>query len=199
MLLLAAALLAPLAGPALYRILHPRPRATRIVDGFVYVVVPVLVAWHVVPHAWDEQSIVPLLLAGAGFLLPLVVERASHALEHRVDDLAIVVWVAGIGLHSLLEGAALAGVEVGGAFAAAVIAHRIPEGLVLWWLVRVRHGIPWAVCGIAVILGSTLLGYFGGSGLIASMGEHPVEMLQAFVGGSLLHVVFHQGRHDHQH
>jgi len=199
MLFLVAALLAPLAGPALYRLLHPRPRAAKIVDGFVYVVVPFLVAWHVVPHAWEELSVVPLLLAGAGFVLPLAIERASQALEHRVDDLAIVVWVAGIGLHSMLEGAALAGVEVGGAFAAAVIAHRVPEGLVLWWLVRVRHGVPWAAGGIAVILGSTLLGYYGGGGLVASLGEHSVEMLQAFVGGSLLHVVFHQGRHDHQH
>ena len=43
MLYLGAALLAPVMGAALYHVLHSRAAAVRIVDGFVYVAVPLLV------------------------------------------------------------------------------------------------------------------------------------------------------------
>jgi hypothetical protein len=53
---LVAVLAAPLAGPLLYRLLHDRPDAVRLVDGFVYVAVPVLVALQVLPSAWEHRS-----------------------------------------------------------------------------------------------------------------------------------------------
>lgn len=185
----------------LYRVLHPHPRAVKLVDGFVYLAVPLLVAWQVLPHAWNDRSAAPLLVVGVGFLLPAVVERASHALAHRTDDLAIVVGLSGLALHALLEGAAFAPAAGGvdDAFALAVILHRIPLGLVIWWLIRPRFGQGAAALGVASLVFATLGGFGLGSELLSGAHGSGAELYQMFVSGSLMHVVYHQGRHDHDH
>ena len=38
-----------------------------------------------------------------------------------------------------------------------------------------------------------------GTGLLGDVHSSGAEIYQAFVSGSLVHVVFHQGRHDHDH
>ena len=58
---LIAALAAPVLGPVLYRVLHDRPVAVELVDRFVYAAVPLLVAWQVLPHAWDERTPWPVV------------------------------------------------------------------------------------------------------------------------------------------
>jgi len=197
---LVAALAAPAAGPLLYRVLHPRPVAVRLVDGFVYVAVPVLVALQVLPFAWEHRSLLALALLGLGLLVPLGMERVSRLLAERTDDVAIVVGLSGLVVHAMLEGAALApgAAAVAPAFGTAVVLHRVPVGLVVWWLVRPRHGIPMATLAVACLVIATLAGV--GAGEVAGALHGPgIELYQAFVSGSLVHVVFHQGRHDHDH
>lgn len=195
---LIAATAAPVLGPVLYRMLHPHPGAVRFVDGFVYLAVPALVAWQVAPHAWDERSPVPVVVVAAGFFVPALIERASHALAEQTDNLAIVVGLSGLALHALLEGAAFGrDGHVDGAFGLAVTLHRIPVGLVIWWLIRPRFGQGAAALGVASIVFATLAGAGLGGELLSD--GHGAELYQYFVSGSLVHVVFHQGRRDHDH
>jgi len=198
---LIAAAAAPVLGPVLYRLLHPHPRAVTFVDGFVYLAVPLLVAWQVVPHAWSEGSVVPLLAVGAGFVIPTVIERASHALADQTDNLALLVGLSGLVLHALLEGAAFGpgGGRIDDAFALAVIVHRIPVGLVIWWLIRPRFGPTAATAGVASVVLATLAGFGLGTEFLGDAHGGGAELYQGFVSGSLVHVVFHQGRHDHDH
>lgn len=198
---LIAALAAPVLGPVLYGLLHGHHRAVRSVDGFVYLAVPALVAWQLLPGAWADRSILTIGLLGAGFLLPTVIERISQLLEHYTDNLALVVGLSGLVLHAALEGAALtpgAGV-VAGPFALALILHRIPVGLVIWWLICPRFGRGAAAAGVGSIVVGTLVGYGVGTELLGNVPGPALGLYQAFVSGSLVHVVFHQGRHDHQH
>jgi len=198
---LIAALGAPVAGPVLYGWLHEHPRAVRTVDGFVYVAVPALVAWQVLPLAWMQRSPILILAVGAGLLIPTASERASHVLERHADKLALLVGLSGLVLHAALEGAAL--VPADGAvrvpFALAVILHRIPVGLVIWWLLRPRYGVVAAAAVVGTVVGATLVGYGLGAEFVDGAHGAGVELYQAFVSGSLMHVVFHQGRHDHRH
>ena len=201
---LIAAVAAPVLGPVLYRLLHPHPRAAGLVDGFVYLAVPVLVAWQVLPHAVAEGSLVPLVVVTVGFLLPALVERASHALADQTDNLAMVIGIIGLALHAALEGAALGPGAAGGAggrdaFALAVILHRIPVGLVIWWLIRPRFGQGAAALGVASLMVATLAGWGAGHEFFDGMHSGGAELFQIFVSGSLVHVVYHQGRHDHDH
>ena len=197
---LIAALAAPVAGPVLYGVLHDHPRAVRLVDGFVYLAVPTLVAWQVVPFAWEQRSVLAIAAVAAGLLVPVGMERVSHVFEDHTDKLALVVGLSGLLLHALLEGTALApGSEaIAIPFALAVIVHRVPVGLVIWWLLRPRHGVLLASAGVGAIVLATAFGYGAGE-LLGGRPATGVELYQAFVGGSLVHVVFHQGRRDHRH
>lgn len=198
---LIAALVAPVLGPVLYRSLHEHPTAVRFVDGFVYLAVPLLVAWQVLPHAWAERSLVTVAALGIGFLMPAVLERLSHTLEHRADNVALVGGLSGLVMHAVLEGAAFVPLEgaVATPFALAVILHRIPVSLVIWWLICPRFGSIAAAAGVGSIVVGTLAGYGLGVEFLGTVHGPTVELYQAFVSGSLVHVVFHQGRHDHQH
>jgi len=198
---LLAALVAPLLGPVLYRVLHDHPRAVEAVDNFVYVAVPLLVAWQVLPHAWEDRSVLALVAVTGGFILPALIERASQALAEQTDNLAMVVGLSGLVLHAALEGTALVPgtAPVEAAFAAAVILHRIPVSLVIWWLIRPRFGWTAAAAGVGSIVLATLAGYGLGIEFLAGVHGPGTELYQAFVSGSLVHVVFHQGRHDHDH
>ncbi len=159
----------------------------------MYVSVPALVIWHVMEHGWAEYGLVLFGVLALGLAVPLVVERISHSLAPHTDNLALIVGFSGLALHVSLEGAAL--VPEGTGFKAAVVLHRLFVGMMVWWLLRPRHGFRIASLGIIAIVSLTVVGYamgtqwFGGG----------TELYQAFVGGSLLHVVFHQSRHDHTH
>ena len=196
MLQLAGALAAPVAGALLYGWLHHRPGSVRIVDGFMYVAVPALVAWQVLPHAWAEQGVPAILLLAAGTATPALIERASQVLAPHADNLALAAGLSGLALHALLEGAALA--PAGAGVAVAVILHRIPVGLAIWWMLRPRHGFRGGAIGIGVLAAATVAGYAIGAELLDDQGGG-LELYQAFVGGSLLHVMFHQSRRDHRH
>lgn len=198
---LIAALAAPIAGPLFYRVLHDHPRAVRLVDGSVYVAVPALLAWQV-GHLAIERSPLPILAAaGAGIAIPSIAERVSHALHRHTDELALLMGVSGLTLHALLEGAALVPGQAGIAipFGLAIVLHRIPVGLVIWWLVRPRYGTTAALLAVGAIVLVTLAGYALGSEVLSGIHGAGADLYQAFVSGSLVHVVFHQGRHDHKH
>lgn len=167
----------------------------------MYFAVPALVALQVIPQAVEERSPVILLLVAAGAIVPSLFERASRLLERYTDDLAILVGMSGLLLHEIVEGAAFAPLNslVDPAFGWAVILHRIPAGLVVWWLVRPRHGIPLAAVAVGSLVVATLAGFLVGNELLGPVHGSGIERYQAFVSGTLLHVIFHRGRRDHTH
>ena len=148
--------------------------------------------WRLWRWAWLRSPLVEWVLQ----------RHAAHRYAYA-DDAAIVASLSGIALHALLEGAAFAGDPIAApdrtAFAVAVALHRVLLGLVIWWLVRPRHGPILAALAVAAVPVVTVAGYLVG-GELGMAGEGPgVALYQAFVAGTLLHVVFHQGRRDHDH
>lgn len=198
MLPLVSALLAPLAGVLIYVTLHHRARTVRLLDTAVIVALPPLVAVQVLSHAWADRSVVPVVMVALGAGLLAVVERLSHTLARYTGDVTILFAVLGLSLHALLEGSALtAGAST--AFVLAVVVHRVAVGLLIWWLVAPRHGAGTAAVGVAAILAATAAGYVVGTGVVADVHSVHSHLLEAFVAGTLLHVVLHQGREAHRH
>ena len=198
MLPLVSALLAPLAGVLIYVAMHRPARTVRLFDKTVIVALPLLVLVQVVLHAWAERSLLPVAAVALGAGLVAVVERLSHTLARYAGDATIVFVVAGIAVHALLEGSALtAGASP--AFVFAVVLHRVAVGLLIWWLVAPRHGAPAAGAGVAAIMAATLVGYVVGAGVMTDVPFVDHGLLEAFVAGTLLHVVLHRGREDHRH
>lgn len=192
---LAGSLAAPVVGAFLYRWLHGWSGAVRLFDGFMYVAVPAIVLWQVLPDSWENHGILAVLVLLLGMVTPNLIERISRSLAPHTDNLALLAGLSGLLIHAFLEGVAL--VSKGTRIAYAVILHRIPVGLMIWWLLRPRHGFRVAATGIGTILVATVVGYGIGVQIFAE--GDGVELYQAFVGGSLIHAVFHQGRHDHRH
>jgi hypothetical protein len=200
---LIAAVAATAGGPFLYGLLHERPRLTQYVDLFVYLVVPLLVVWQIVPTAWEGRTVMPVLALGAGLAVPLWIGRLSRPLARSTDAFTLVLVLSGLLLHALFEGAGLAPLGEGrspSAFGLAVVLHRVVEGLVVWWILRPGLGAAAATAGVAAVMLMTTLGFLLGVELLGGdVSRSAVSIYQALVAGSLLHVIFHQGRLAHTH
>ena len=194
---LVAAGLAPVVAPLVFFLLRERQGPFRFLDGFVMLAVPGLVFLHVVPESIEHRDLVLALALVAGLLAPGTLERLTRDVAHRTDRLALVLGISGLALHAILEGAAitpLAGADDLG-LALAIVLHRIPVGIAVWWLVRDVYNDGWAILAVLSVAVLTAGGYAGGSTLVDVMGGRGVELYTAFVSGTLVHVAFHQIGH----
>lgn len=196
MLLLIAAILGLCLGPVLFLLLHRSEKPQLAVDGFVLVAVVGLVALHVLPEAVEVAHVWALVAAAVGLVLPLGAEKL-RALSHRASH-GLVLGIAFLGLllHASLDGVGLGGSD---GLGLAVVLHRIPVGLGVWWLVRPQFGRGWAIAVLAALCLATIGGWALQTTMVAPGGIVWVQIVQALVAGSLLHVVLHQsiGLHDH--
>ncbi len=196
---LIGALGAPIVGALLYRILHDQPKLTRIFDLCMYIAVPGLVLWQVFGHmiehhGWGSTKIwVSSLFMILGFALPILVEKLYHHAAPNVEKLSVLAGFSGLGLHAMLESVTLNAPDV--FVSGPLILHRMVVGLMIWWVLYPRYGRWIGVIGIAGLLVVTLLGYLLAEILPDSGGEY----FQAFVAGSLLHVIFHERHHGDPH
>ena len=193
MIYLLSALAALAVGPAAYRTLSRNQRALALLDGLVYVAVPSLVLLHLAPEVLGERHIWPLVAMAVGVFVPLWLEHQTHRIGDRADQAALLLGLAGLGLHALIEGAALNTMaRVGDVpLGTAVMLHRIPVGLAVWWLLRPRFGVGIAVGAIVGLMTATAVGWGAGAGLTAGAESELLHLFEAFVGGTLIHVIFH--------
>ena len=98
--------------------------------------------------------------------------------------------------HTSHAGHALGGHGHGDATAAtlpllagAVLLHRLPIGIALWWTLAPRYGRRAAVFTLAAMSIATGVGFFGGD--LLAPGLAFMSVFEAFVAGALLHVIFH--------
>lgn len=210
MLLLWLSIAVLAAGPALYKLVTYRAQAYWALDGFVLASVGGLILLHVLPPTIAAAGGWALWAAGAGLVLPILAERGSkYGVTSLASKALMGVALLGLAAHTVLDGVTLgarAHDEVGFAVALAVLVHRLPVALLVWWLIRPRHGKRWATAALGVIAVGTVLGYGVEESLHGVMSGVGFASLQAFVAGSLMHVLAHQppatesgAPHDHSH
>jgi uncharacterized membrane protein YraQ (UPF0718 family) len=194
-------LLALLIGPGIYYLVGKRRSLLDLIDGFVFLSVGGLVLMHLTPALASERPFLQVLFACAGFLGPNFFEQIFHRAESKIHLAALIIGILGLIIHTAIDGAALVvigggGGQVSSILPVAIIIHRIPVGLALWWLMRPRfnRGICWfALFGMCA---ATLLGYSLGEGWYTSAHQGWFVLIQAFVAGSILHVVFFRVHFD---
>ncbi|MDE2732473.1 MAG: hypothetical protein OXM02_02460 [Bacteroidota bacterium] len=204
MVVLLGALVAPVVGAILYRFLHNSPRLTRAFDLSMYLTVPLLIGWqvfgHVVDHrGWDAAYILMMLgVMGLGFGLPILIEHLYHQTRFSVELLSVLAGLTGLAFHAVLEGISLQGEII--TITAPILLHRLMVGLMIWWVLFPRYGRWPAAAGIGSLLAATTIGFsLGGMLPEAMLHGTSGEMFQAFVAGSLLHVVLHESAHGSPH
>ncbi|PIE91301.1 MAG: hypothetical protein CR997_01610 [Acidobacteria bacterium] len=198
MTFLILSLLALATGPLIFHFIQGRLRWEKFIDGFIFVTISGLVFLHIMPEAIVNGGWLALLFGVLGLIGPSFGEKIFHHNVHQTHKIALILGVMGIFLHAGMDGATLSlpgGHHHGGEhthelLALAVILHRIPVSLTLWWLLKPEFGRNKAVWMLVLIGIVTVIGYFTGPSLLHSSS---LALFQAFVAGSLLHVVFHQG------
>jgi hypothetical protein len=185
-------LLALLVGPLVYRSARAR-RSAAAVDAFALVAVAGLVFMHILPQSFELAGwwVLPVALIGAFGPGLLCGSRLFHGRESRL--VALPLALLAIALHALLDGVAIVSSDVGGhgtsELALAVVIHRIPVGLGIWWLVRPLYGLRAAVSLLVGIAVFSMIGFYSGEVLLDAAPERWIALVQALLAGSLLHVI----------
>lgn len=195
MSLLVLSLAALVAGPVIIALLHPASRGRAALDVFVLVGIGGLVLLHVVPDAIEAAGWPAGLGAAVGLATPALLHRVMpHGLGRASTGLAALGLVA-LGAHAMLDGVALGTAETQLALAVAVLLHRVPLGLSIWWLGQTLIGVRAALIMLGIEAGGTIAGFFLGEAATALLSVRALPVLQAALAGAVLHVVFGHGPH----
>lgn len=220
MVFLVLSLTALALAPALVQAAQGRVSLLAALDGFVVTAVAGLVLLHILPLALAEGGLWAIPAAVLGFLVPGLFEHRlarrqrhghghggpGHAHAHAHDDhhdhdhaeprtsaLFFVLILAGLGLHALVDGAAIALPDAHGhaddALGLGVVLHRLPLAMALWSLARPAWGKAWAG-GVLGFMGAlTTLGFILAETVLHDLPSGALGVVQAGVGGGLLHLL----------
>ena len=187
------ATLALLLAPFVYALARRNLLTQQLLDGFIFITIAGIVCVSIIPEAiriGGAGAIVFLLL---GLALPFVLEH-GNALSHRNAHVVIVLLAAvGLTVHAAIDGIALLDEQL----ATAVIVHRLPVGMAIWWSVRPSFGTPVATAVFVVIIAATTISWVVGPAFIDVATASSLAFFQAFVAGSLVHVIAFGVSHEH--
>ena len=190
-----------LLGPIAYKTLKRKGWAIALLDAFVMVAILGLLAFHVLPEAFSILGVWVTIPAAAGLALPFLVGRIDRFGSRTADALALVLAIAGLAVHTMLDGVALANADEPGhgttELALAVVLHRIPVGMFVWHVPRSVFGRRSAIGLLALIVTSTGLGMTLGTQYFGALDGPVFAGFQALIAGSLLHVVLGHSHHEH--
>ncbi|MDE0882976.1 MAG: hypothetical protein OSB21_10310 [Myxococcota bacterium] len=200
--LLLASVVALVLGPVAVRVCAGRVGAWQGLDAFILVSIVGLVGLSLLPAVLHDGGVLAALVLVAGFLVPGWLEHRFAERAGDAHNLALLLGLMGLVLHSLVDGVALAApdvhhIEHGQELAAAVVLHRLPVGVTVWWLLRARPLRAWLA--LLTVAAGTLIGYAWGQNALGGMSPFSLALFQALLAGSLLHVVVHRSHPVHQH
>ena len=200
MLYLVASCIALLLGPLFYRYFSSGSGLQKGLDGFIFVSLGGLVLIHILPELLEHGGFVAIIFVILGLWGPTASEKLFHRYSEITHNLTLSLGIGGLLLHTITDGGAMVLAQQEGnstLLALGVILHRLPVGLAIWWLLKPQVGTRWASIVLAAMMLLTSVGYFAGEQLLAQLSLDNTVYLQAFVTGSILHVVLHQPHGQH--
>lgn len=193
--LLLLSLLALLVGPILFYMTGVSRGLWQGIDAFVLVGVAGIVFFHILPDSFEKLGWPALVIALMSFYLPALLEKITAPVARTAHSVTLVLALIGIVLHAFTDGIALIAPELSAehetALPLAIILHRIPDGITIWWLLRPEHGKKMAIRTLIIIAVATVLGFYFGQNLSQHLPVEWFGLFEALLGGALLHVIFH--------
>ncbi len=180
--------IALLLGPLVYAIGSRNATARRFLDGIVYLAVAWIIGVHIVPESLSAGGWPALGVLLLGIAFPILLKRVFHVATRTAHVAVMLVAATGLCLHALIDGIALlpSGDD---RLAIAVIVHRVPVGMALWWTFRPALGTASAIAAFALIVVATGVAYYLGAPIVAMAESRWLTMFQAFVSGTLIELV----------
>jgi len=188
-------------GPLLFNYTSKNNNMLDLFDGFIFVVIGGLVLFHILPESIETVGLWSILFVLLGLIGPSLAEHLFHKAAALTHKTTLILGVFGLVAHSLTDGAAL--IEDPDfdqlTLIIAVIAHRLPVGLTVWWLLRPHFGkgIPLLVLGL--MAAGTGVGSMMGEQWLPQLTPSAIALIESFIAGSVLHVVFHRPYAEHHH
>lgn len=183
-------------GPIIYGLSRRHSIARPVLDGFIFITIAGLVCVNIIPEALTVGGTAAVLFLALGIAFPVVVEHGFRSALHEAHIVVLILAALGLVIHATIDGIALLPAQ-GGDLAHAVILHRLPVGMAIWWSLRPSLGAPTAVAAIGAISLATAASYFLGAPFVELAEARSLAWVQAFVSGSLIHVVAFGITHEH--
>jgi len=190
-------IIALLLGPVIYVLGRRNKIARQILDVLILMTIAVIILLEIIPAALTQGGwwAIVVLLLGVGF--PMALENIFRRAADTAHLVIVAIAATGLILHAVIDGLVLLP-ENGAGLAYAIILHRPAIGMAIWWTIRPAFGTPAAVATLGLIILATATGYFVGESTLPFAGTRALALLQAFVSGSLIHVVIFGAKHHHK-
>jgi hypothetical protein len=193
---LALSIVALLAGPAIYTYGRRNRIARQILDGFIFITIAGIVTVHIIPEALAGGGDLAIAFLVLGLAFPVILERGLHNSFHAAHALVLALAALGLVIHAALDGIALLP-SGNNDLAYAVVLHRVPVGMAIWWSLRPNLGLTAAIVAFALIITASAASFILGAPVVELAEARSIAWLQAFVAGSLIHIVAFGISHDH--
>jgi len=180
--------IALLAGPFIYALARRNATAEHVLDAIVILTVAWIITFHIVPEVVTIGGILAVFMIAAGMAFPFALRRIFHLASNAAHIALLVLAAAALALHAIIDGIALLP-ATGNSLSAAVILHRLPIGMAIWWTFRPALGQTAAVVAFAIIIVATASAYLLGGPVVDMLESRTLALFQAFVSGSLIDLV----------
>lgn len=200
--MLLLSIIALFIGPLLYQWLRRGGFAAKAFDSLIIVVLILLMALFLIPETWSELGYRSIALILTGYLVPGLLEKLIKKAAHTLHILSLLLALAGLALHAMLDGAALnsSGLANASNLSLAVVLHRLGVGMMIWMMVQPLFGRKIAFGILAFASLATVGGYLLSEVLVGLEGQYAMSVIQALIIGMLVHSLIHRGHgasHDH--
>jgi len=189
-------------GPVLYQWLRRGGFAARAFDSLIITVLVVLMAFLLIPGSWAELGYWSVALILAGYLVPGLLENLIKKAAHTFHLVSLLLALAGLALHAMLDGAALTMGESGNtsSLSLAIVLHRFGVGMMLWMMVQPAFGRVAAYAVLGFVALTTAGGYLLSEIVLGLEGDCAMSVIQALIIGMIVHSLVHRshGASHHQ-
>ena len=193
---LALSILALLLGPVIYGLSQKNRVARQVLDGFIFITIAGIICVNIIPEALAVGGTLAVIFLVVGIAFPVVMEHGFRGALHEAHVVVLILAALGLIIHATIDGIALLPAQ-GSDLAHAVILHRLPVGMAIWWSLRPSLGTSVAVAAIVTISIATALSYLLGAPMVELAEAKSLALIQAFVSGSLIHIVAFGITHEH--
>lgn len=164
-------------------------------DSLIVAVLVVLMAFLLIPESWSQLGYWSIVLILSGYLAPGLLEQLIKRAAHTFHMVSLLLALAGLALHALLDGAALSGVNGLGSnnLSLAIVLHRLGVGMMLWMMVQPAFGKRVAFSVLGFVSLATVAGYLVSEPLLGLEGDDTMAVIQAVIIGMIGHSLVHRG------
>jgi hypothetical protein len=180
-------------GPILYLWLRRGGFVAKAFDSLIIVALVILMAFLLIPESWAQLGYWSVALILAGYLLPGVLEHLIKRAAHTFHLVSLLLALAGLALHAMLDGAALTmgHGSTGSNLSLAIVLHRFGVGIMLWMMVQPVFGKRAAFSVLGFVALATVGGYLLSEIVLGMEGDYAMSVIQALIIGMIVHSLVH--------